>query len=72
MTTAERIYNEVRTLAEPQAREVLDFVAHLKTKRQASPEARRQTALRTLAKYRGRFQALKTQRAELYDRQGLR
>lgn len=72
MTTADRIYDEVRTLPEPQAREVLDFVAHLKAKRQSSPEARRQTAIRTLAKYRGRFEALKMQRAELYDRKGLR
>jgi hypothetical protein len=30
MSTAAHIYNEVRTLPESQAREVLDFVARLK------------------------------------------
>lgn len=72
MSTAEHIYNEVRTLPESQAREVLDFVARLKAKRHADIEARRKAALGTLAKYRGRFAAVKTQRDELYDRKGLR
>jgi hypothetical protein len=62
MSTAEQIYNEVRTLPEAQAREVLDFVARLKAKREAHHEARRQAALGTLAKYRGRFAAVKLQR----------
>jgi hypothetical protein len=72
MSTAEHIYNEVRTLPEPQAREVLDFVARLKAKRQAEQAARRKAALDTLAKYRGRFEAVKAKRDELYDRKGLR
>jgi hypothetical protein len=72
MSTAEHIYNEVRTLPESQAREVLAFVARLKAKRHANAEARRQAALCTLTKYRGRFEAVKTQREELYDRKGLR
>lgn len=63
MSAAEHIYNEVRTLPESQAREVLDFVVRLKTRRQA--------ALSTLAKYRGRFEAVKIERDKLYDR-GLR
>ena len=69
MNTAERIYDQVRSLPEPEAREVLDYVARLKAKRQVDGEARRQAALATLAKYRGRFEAVK--RDELYDR-GLR
>lgn len=72
MSTAEHIYQEVRTLPESQARQVLDFVARLKATRQAGIEARRQAALGTLAKYRGRFKAEKTQREELYDRKSLR
>jgi DNA-binding protein H-NS len=72
MGTAEHIYNEVRTLPESQAREVLDFVAHLKAKRHADAEARRTAALRTLAKYRGRFEAARINRDELYDRKVLR
>jgi hypothetical protein len=72
MATAEHIYNEVRTLPESQAREVLDFVARRKAARQANAEAGRRAALRTLAKYRGRFEAVKIQCEELYDRQGVR
>ncbi len=72
MSTAEHIYSEVRTLPESQAREVLDFVARLKAKRHADHESRRKGALSILTKYRGRFEAVKTQRDELYDRKGLR
>jgi len=72
MSTAEHIYDEVRTLPESQAREVLDFVARLKSKRHADHETRRTAALDTLAKYRGRFEAVKTKRDELYDRKGIR
>jgi len=72
MTTAEHIYDEVRTLPESQAQEVLDFVARLKAKRLADAGTRRKTALSTLAKYRGRFEATKTTRDELYDRKVLR
>jgi hypothetical protein len=72
MTTAEHIYDEVRTLPESEAREVLDFVTRLKAKRNADQGARRKAALSTLAKYRGRFEAAKTNRDELYDRKGLR
>jgi hypothetical protein len=72
MSTADHIYNEVRTLPEAQAREVLDFVTALKAKRQANAMARRVAALKTLAKYRGRFEAERTDRDELYDRKVLR
>lgn len=72
MSTAENIYNEVRTLPESQAREVLDFVTRLKAKRHADAEARRAAALSTLAKYRGRFEAARVKRDELYDRKVLR
>ena len=72
MDTAEHIYNEVRTLPESQAREVLDFVARLKAKRGAGAEARRTAAMSTLAKYRGRFEAVRIKRDELYDRKVLR
>jgi hypothetical protein len=72
MSTAERIYEEVRTLPEGEAREVLDFVACLKAKRLADTAARRNAALRTLASYRGRFKAVKFKRDDLYDRESLR
>lgn len=72
MSTAEHIYNEVRTLSESQAREVLDFVARLKAKRHADNEARRKAALGTLTRYRGRFASVKAHREDLYNRIGLR
>jgi hypothetical protein len=72
VTTADHIYDEVRTLPDSQAREVLDFVTRLKANRRADQEERRKAALSTLAKYRGRFEAVKFNRDELYDREGLR
>ena len=72
MNTAQKIFEEVRALPESQAREVLDFVSHLKAQRNADPEARRATALQTLAKYRGRFDPVKFNRDELHDRESLR
>jgi hypothetical protein len=36
---AERIYEETKTLPEPQAREVLDFIGYLKHKGAAAPDA---------------------------------
>jgi hypothetical protein len=68
MNTAEKIFAEVQTLPEPQAREVLDFVGRLKTQRQADRELRRAAVLQTLEKYRGRFDPVKFDRDELHDR----
>ena len=72
MNTAQKIYEEVQKLPEPQAKEVLDFVSHLKAQRDADHGARRVAALQTLAKYRGRFDPMKFNRDELHDREGLR
>lgn len=57
MTLAEKIFAEVRALPEPQAREVLDFVGHLKTKQRADRSAAIHAAMVGLARYRGRFKA---------------
>lgn len=72
MSTAEKIFEEVQTLPELQARAVLDFVSHLKAQRNTDREARRAAALQTLAKYRGRFDPMKFNRDELHDRESLR
>ena len=72
MNTAEKIFEEVQTRPEPQAREVLDFVSHLKAQRNAGRGDRRAAALQTLAKYRGRFESVKFNRDELHDRESLR
>ena len=72
MNTAEKIFEKVQTLPESQAREVLEFVSQLETRRDADRDARRATALRTLAKYRGRFDPVKFNRDELHDRESIR
>lgn len=69
MTTAERILEEVRTLPEAQAREVLDFVAFLKTRLPRGKPAQQDMRAfdRFGAVYDGHFN-----REELYDRKVLR
>lgn len=69
MTIAERIFEEVRALPEMQAREVLDFVSFLKSRRTTAKSAQRDMSAfdRFGAVYDGRFN-----RDELYDRKVLR
>jgi hypothetical protein len=69
MTTAEKIFEEVRALPETQAREVLNFVSSLKSRRMpGKPTQRDMSAFdRFGAVYDGRFN-----RNELYDRKVLR
>ncbi len=69
MSTAERIYDEVRTLPEPDAREVLDFVAILKARRAQASSSQQDMSVfdRFGAVYQGPFN-----RDELYDRKALR
>ena len=68
MNIAERIFETVKTLPEQQAAEVLDFAEGLKVKQADEDRRRREQALATLAKYRGRFKAEKFNREECYDR----
>lgn len=69
MTTAERIFEEVRALPETQAREVLDFVGFLKSQRKTSKSTQRDMSAfdRFGTVYDGRFN-----RDELYDRKVFR
>ena len=69
MTIAERIFEEVRALPETQAREGLDFVSFLKSRRITGKAAPRDMSAfdRFGAVYDGRFN-----RDELYDRKVLR
>jgi len=69
MTTAEEILAEVRTLPEAQAREVLDFVAFLKSRLQRNRTTHKDVSAfdRFGAVYEGQFN-----RDELYDRKVLR
>ena len=68
MNSAEKIFDEVKALPETEAREVLDFVGHLKAKRDQKAVSQREWALATLEKFRGRFKADKFNRDECYDR----
>lgn len=68
MNIAERIYETVKTLPEHTAGEVLIFAEGLKAKQFEEEQIRREKALATLAKYRGRFKADKFNREECYDR----
>jgi hypothetical protein len=69
MTTAERIIAELRTLPEAQAREVLDFVAFLKSRLQRRKPSQQDVSAfdRFGAVYDGQFN-----RDEIYDRKVLR
>jgi hypothetical protein len=68
MNIAERIFETVKTLPEQQAAEVLDYAEGLKAKQADEDRRRREQALATLAKYRGRFKADRFNREECYDR----
>jgi hypothetical protein len=69
MTTAEKIFEEVRALSETQAREVLDFVHFLKSPQMAGKSTQRDMSAfdRFGSVYAGPFN-----RDELYDRKVLR
>ena len=68
MNIAERIYETVKTLPEQTACEVLYFAENLKAKQAEAERIRRENALATLTKYRGRFKADKFVREDCYDR----
>jgi hypothetical protein len=68
MNIAERIYETVKTLPEHTASEVLDFAEGLKAKQVEEERTRKDHALATLKKYRGRFKSGKFNREECYDR----
>jgi hypothetical protein len=68
VNTAEKIYETVKALPEQTAMEVLNFAERLKAQQIEQPRLRRENALATLQKYRGRFKAEKFVRDDCYDR----
>jgi hypothetical protein len=72
MNTAEKIFEEVRALSEPEAREILGIVEFLKAKWKRDLDMRRANALATLDKFKGRYDGTKFNRDELHDRSSLR
>lgn len=69
---AEKIFETVKALPEQQAAEVLSFAESLKARQEAEAQARREKALATLEKYRGRYKAEALDREECYERPSLR
>lgn len=68
MSIADKIYETAKELSETSAGEVLDLAERLKAKQNDDVQARKQAALATLIKYRGRFKVEKFNRDECYDR----
>ncbi len=68
MNIAERIYETVKDMSEQRACEVLNFAENLKSRQRQEELTRRENALATLGKYRGRYRAEKFSREELHDR----
>jgi hypothetical protein len=71
MNIAQQIYQEVQTLPDIQAQEVLDFVDFIKWHKQKSP-SKQQMALQKLDELRGGYVVSEFSREELYDRSSLR
>jgi hypothetical protein len=72
MGIAEKIYEVVKDLPEPQAAEILGFAEHVRARAAMVAPARRCVDLALFRAYRGRYDGRKLNREELYDRAGLR
>jgi hypothetical protein len=70
MGIAERIYAVVKELPVPKAAEVLDYAERKRSK--PTPETARRQAFAILDKHARKFKAEPLNRADLYDRTGLR
>jgi hypothetical protein len=72
MGIAEKIYELVKDLPDPQAAEILDFAQHVKAHSATVVTAKRQMNLALFRLHRGRYDGRKFNREELYERAGLR
>lgn len=73
MGIAERIYEVVKSLPEAVASEVLNYAEGKRARSAANDvKSRRMAALALLDKHAGKFKTVKYNRADLYDRAGLR
>jgi hypothetical protein len=72
MGIAEKIYEVVKDLPEPQAAEILGFAEHVKARTAMFAPAQRCVDLALFRSHRGRYDGRKISREELYDRAGLR
>jgi hypothetical protein len=71
MGIADRIYELVKGLPDPEAGRILRFVESLRGKVTVVP-AQRRVDLSLFRQYRGRYDGVKIEREALYDRAGLR
>lgn len=72
MGIAEKIYEVVKDLPDPQAAEILDFAQHVKAHSAIIMPAARQLDITLFRLHRGRYDGKKINREELYDRAGFR
>jgi len=71
MNIAQQIYQEVQSLPDIQAQEVLDFVGFIKWHKQKA-SSKQQVAMQKLNELRGHYVVSDFSREELYDRSCLR
>ena len=72
MGIADRIYELVKRMPEPEASRILRFVESIRGDRVTVAPAQRQVDLALFRPYRGRYDGVKIEREALYDRAGLR
>ena len=72
MGIADRIYELVKGLPDPEASKILQFAESLKGRSVTVVPAQRYVDLALFRQYRGRYDGRKIDRAELYDRAGIR
>jgi hypothetical protein len=72
MGTADRIYELVKELPDPEARRILQFAESLRNRSVTVVPAQRHVDLAAFRQFRGRYDGGKLDRAELYDRAGIR
>jgi len=72
MGIADRIYDLVKGLPDTEAGKILQFAESLSGRRVTVVPAQRHVDLAVFRQYRGRYDGRKIDRAELYDRAGIR
>jgi len=72
MGIADRIYELVKGLPDPEASRILQFAESLRSRSVTVAPAQRRVVLAVFRQFRGRYDGRKINRAELYDRAGVR
>ncbi|MBI4292096.1 MAG: hypothetical protein HY661_11505 [Betaproteobacteria bacterium] len=72
MGIADKIYELVKDLPEPEASKILKFAESVRGRRATVVPAQRQVDLAVFRQYRGCYDGVKIKRETLYDRAGLR